>query len=239
MGQVDIWRGLEREIYAEGGRAAFEQACQRHEALRHYPDLATAVGVAAACRCEERDAIVGAFVAEHRASRAAFWAAAAILATAPLLASLMRALKRARRERNDEKSIVLAAFLEAVNHVGTAGRITLRLYSETRRRVLRPRRRSVEDRGHRSSKDVAELESGEDGLDLQLDQIRVVRRADAMAPEPGERPAAYIERLAPSDTGSEAQRRRAVLRNQRSASLAELREAFRSIAQPQHDGEKR
>lgn len=239
MGQIQIWRGLGREVRAAGSRLAFERARQRHAALHPYPDLAAAVAGAAARRREQRDGIVAALVHEYRESRESVWSAAAILAMAPLLASLERVLKNARPERNDAKSIVLAAFLEALNRVSTKDRAALRLYSETRRRVLRARRTSLEDRGRRSSKDVDAMCSRAEELSIeaQLDRARFVRHAATMAPKPGERPAAYVERLAPSTTRRGSQRRSARLGHQRSASLADLREAFRSICQPQPDGE--
>jgi hypothetical protein len=240
MGQMDIWHGLESEVRAVGGRVAFEQARERHEALRDYPDLRTAAAAAARCRCEQRDAVVVALVAEHRATRDRMWSAAAALAMAPLLSSLVRALKNARGERNDEKSIVLLAFLEAVNQIGPADRITLRLYSETRRRALHARRASVEDFCQRSSRDVDAVMRADDVcLESRLDRVRFVLRARDIAPEPGERPATYVERIAPSPSRRERRCRRELLRNQRTASLADMREAFRCIATPNPGGENR
>jgi hypothetical protein len=58
-----------------------------------------------------------------------------------------------------------------------------------------------------------------------------------VAPRPGERPAAYIERVIPSPSRAERSRRRALLTHQRSASLADLREAFRNATS--HRGDTR
>jgi hypothetical protein len=240
MSLMEIWHGLEREVRAEGSGVAFQRARERREALRAYPDLAAAVAAAAQCRCEQRDGIVAALLAERRATGASVWSAAAILAMAPVLAFLVRVLKGAPGVRNDEQSIVLAAFLEAVNQIGTPDRISLRLYSETRRRVLRRRRASLDASGRRCTRDVDTLERADDlSVESRLDQARFVLLARAVEPEPGERPAAYVERLAPSRTRGQRRHRRELLSNQRIASLSDLREAFRSITATQHDGETR
>jgi hypothetical protein len=240
MSEIEIWKGLEREVRAERSRVAFERARERREALRPYPDLPAAVAAAARCRCEQRDAIVAALLAEHRATGASVWSAAAILAMAPVLVFLVRLLKGAPGVRNDEKSIVLAAFLEAVSQIGTPDRISLRLYSETRRRALRHRRASLDEVGRRSPRDVDALERADDvSVEALLDRARFVLRARAVEPEVGERPAAYVERLVPSRSRRQRRHRQELLSNQRIASLADLREALRCITETQHDGETR
>jgi hypothetical protein len=230
MGQMEIWHGLEREVRAERSSVAFEQARGRHEALRGYPDLRAAAAAAAGCRCEQRDRILVALVAEYRATRRSVWSAAAILAMGPLLLRLVRDLKNAPGERNDAKSIVLAAFLEAVNTVLPADRIALRLFSETRRRALRPVRASLEDFARRAARDVDAIAPHETlCVEDGLDRAHFALRARSVAPEPGEKLAAYVERLMPSLSHDARCRRRELLSNQRTASLADMREAFRSI----------
>jgi hypothetical protein len=240
MGQTDIWRGLEHEVRAYRSSVAFEQARERHEALRSYPDLRTATVAVAACRCEQRDAVVAAFLAEQRRTGARMWNAAAILAMAPLLASLTRFLSCGRSERTDDSAIVIAAFLEATKVVGRADRLVLRLYSETRRRVFRARRASLEHVARRAALDVDTLGRAEETcMEPLIDRARFVLRARTFGPEPGETLAAYVERLMPSLTRRERSGRRAQLSNQRRASLADLREAFRSITATQPEGESR
>jgi hypothetical protein len=229
MGQTQIWRGLEREVRAHGSLVAFTRARERHEVLRAYPDLPAAVAAGVRCRCEQRDAIVAAFLAEYRATRAGVWSAAAILAMSPVVLFLVRVLKGATGDRNDEASIVLTAFLEAANTIRTADRISLRLYSETRRRALRFRRVSLKGGARRSHVEVEDLGAADDAeIESRIDMARFIWRARAVAPEYFERPAAYIERLLPSSSRRERLSRRALLSNQRSASLADLREAFRN-----------
>lgn len=238
MRKVEIWHGLEREVGAAGS-AAFDRARARQLALRPYRDLSAAVDAARRGRGGgERDAIVGALLAEHHATGRSVWTAAAILAMTPLLLSLARRVESTSRERNDGKSIVVAAFLEAVNQIHSADRITLRLYSETRRRVLRPYRPSVEDHARRSGRDVDQVERGvEAGIEALLDQARFVLRARDLAPSPGEKPAVYVERVQPSRSRHERRRRHELLSNQRAASLADLRAAFRSITGNHPHGE--
>jgi hypothetical protein len=182
---------------------------------------------------------VSAILTEYRASRRSVWAAAAILAMAPLLRSLARVRRTASDER-DEESIVVSAFLEAVNLIATSDRIALRLYSETRRRVLHPRRAWIEDVCQRSGRDVDAIAgTNANAIEPLIDRARFVVRARASSPQPGESLAAYVERLMPSLTGRERSGRRAQLSNQRHASLADLREAFRSITATQPQGETR
>ncbi|MGH7295370.1 MAG: hypothetical protein ACRELB_10575, partial [Polyangiaceae bacterium] len=137
-------------------------------------------------------------------------------------------------DRNDAKSIVLAAFLEAMNQIGPSDRMTFRLYSETRRRALRSRRQVIDAGWRRCTIDVAALSTGEVSVDVRVDEARILLLADALPPEPGESPAAYLERLAPSLSVREERRRRARLRSHRIASFAELREAFRRITRHPH-----
>jgi hypothetical protein len=234
MRQSDIWHGLEREVRAKGSRLAFDQARARHAALRAYPDLASAVNAAMrSLRDDERDAIVVALLAEYRETRGGPWSAAAILAMTPLLLSLVRRARRSPCERSDAKSNVLAAFLQAANQIATADRIALRLYSETRRRVLRPRRVNIEDFGRRSTVNVDHLWRAGDDMDSLLDAARLVLLARALVPARGETLAAYAERLLPSRCPRERRRRREALKNQRAATLADLRSAFQSITDTQ------
>jgi hypothetical protein len=237
MHPTEIWRGLEREVRAIASCAAFELARERHEALRPYADLSTAAA-AAQGRCEQRDAIVAALVAEHHATGASPWSAAVILAMAPLLRSVARVLRDMSVDAVDAEPSVLMAFLEAVSQITTSDRIALRLYSETRRRVLRSRRATLED-VCRVSLDVDAVAHGGASIEGRLDEARFVLRARVLAPEPGETPVAYLERLAPSPSQRERRGRHALLKSHRTASLAALREAFRSIPATQPDGDTR
>jgi len=208
--------------------------------LRSYPDLATAASAAAACRCKQRDALIAAFLSEHRQTGARVWSAAAMFAMAPLLTSLIRFVRCGRSAREDDAPVVLAAFLEATRVVGPAERLVLRLYSETRRRVFHSRRVSLDDVGRRAAHDVDALEHEDcTGIEVRLDRARFVLRAVAIAPSADERPAAYAERVRPSGSRAERRRRRALFTHQRTASLADLREALRCITATQSDGENR
>jgi hypothetical protein len=232
MSQTAIWHGLEREVRAEGSRVAFERARERQPALRSYGTLLEAVQAAARQRgTDEREAILAALLEEYRVSGgASVWSAAALLAMAPVLASLMRTLN-ARGEENDAKSIVLTAFLEAVNQIASERRVAFRLYSETRRRVLHPPLPSVEDQWRPSGRDVGGLVRGESlSMEALVDGVRFARRAGALVPAAGEKPAAYLERVQPSSSRRERQGRRQTLSNKRAATLADLREALRSTS---------
>jgi hypothetical protein len=231
MSQSEIWRGLEREVRADRSSVAFERARERQPALRPYATLLDAVQSAARQRgTDEREALLAAILDEYRASGgASVWSAAALLAMAPALASLMRSLG-ARGGRNDAKSIVLTAFLEAVKQIATERRVAFRLYCETRRRVLHTPRPSVEEHWRPSRQDVCRISEG-DALSMEalVDRVRFVRRADALAPTKGEKPAEYVERLQPSRTRRECLGRRQSLSNKRAATLADLRAALRSL----------
>ena len=231
MSQSEIWHGLEREVRADGSRVAFEQARERQPALRPYATLLEAVQSAARQRgTDEREAILAAILGEYRASGgASVWSAAALLAMAPTLVSLVRALDP-RGERNDAKSIVLTAFLEAVNQLARNRRVAFRLYCETRRRVLHTPRPSMEDQWRCSGQDVGRVSEDEPlSMEAALDRVRFVRRADFLAPAAGEKPAEYLERVQPSRSRRERLGRRRTLSNKRAATLADLREALRSI----------
>lgn len=237
MSQSDIWHGLEREVRADGSRVAFERARARQPALRPYATLLEAVQSAARQRgTDEREDILAAILGEYRSSGgASVWSAAALLAMAPTLASLVRAVS-ARRERNDAKSIVLTAFLEAVNQLARDRRVAFRLYCETRRRVLQAPRPSLEDQWRPSAQDVGCVSEGEPlSMEAALDRVRFVRRAGSLAPAAGEKPVEYLERVQPSRSRRERQGRRRRLSNQRAATLADLREALRSIVRNQEE----
>jgi hypothetical protein len=232
MYQTDIWHGLLEEVRAPRAHATFGLARERQPALRSYATLLEAVQAAARQRgTDEREAIVAAIVSEYRTSEGAAttWSAAALLAMAPVLASLARALKT-RAERNDAKSIVLTAFLEAVNQIAPDRRVAFRLYCETRRRVLQAPRPSVEDQWRPSRQDVGHVATEESlGVEALVDGVRFARSASSVAPTMGETLVAYVERVQPSHSRRERLGRLRALNNKRVATLADLRVALRSF----------
>ena len=121
-------------------RALFDRAQSRHPALRPFTNPLDAARTAASTRDQtQRDTIVAALTHEYRSTQRSLWSAAAIVSMAPVLGSLARAI-RTRAERNEAESLVVLAFLEAVNRITTEHRMAFRLYSETRRSVLRTQR---------------------------------------------------------------------------------------------------
>jgi len=212
-------------------RLAFEEAQSRREALRPFVTLADAARAAARTRNQvRRDGIVAALVAEYRATPSALWSTALLAAMAPALASIARGLEL-RLEKKDARSTVQLAFLEGVKRIATEDRIAFRLYSETRRRVLRHRRTRIEDAATPCSVDVAKLAHKTPlCIEALLDVVRFARRARTFPPAAGERPTEYVERIDPSRTRPERLTRLGLLRTQRAATLAALHYRLRTLS---------
>jgi hypothetical protein len=118
-------------------RVAYERAQVRHLALQPYASVLEAADAAAGQRDEsQRDAIVRVIVAEFQAEPAALWSAAAAVAMAPALASLIRRI-RTSESKKDAPYCLLDAFYESVRTISLGPRLAFRLYSETRKRAFR------------------------------------------------------------------------------------------------------
>jgi hypothetical protein len=211
-------------------RVAYERARARHAALQPYPTVLEASDAAAAQRDEsERDAIVWAIVAEFQAEPAALWSAAAALAMAPALASLIRRI-RTSESKKDAPYCLLDAFYESVRTLSLGPRIGFRLHSETRRRVFRYLRVRP---GDATTADAVVVEGIGYDLELEpelcLDAKHFLERARTTPPRQGERPAAYLERVSPSQTPAERLERERRLLPFRVSTLADLGRALNAF----------
>jgi hypothetical protein len=211
-----------------GDDAAFERARERHPVLAAFPTLIHATSAAARTRVQDlRDGVVGAIVAEYQATRSPVWSAAAILAMAPCLASIVRAVSR-NGERNDARSSVVLAFLEAMSRTRAARRIAFRLYCETSRRVRRARRVQDEE-ARRTVYDVERLTWGTD-VDGSIDLARLARTIRDLPPAPDEGPAAYLDRVWPLRSRVARTERRHRLRHWRRAAITKLHARLHALS---------
>ena len=136
MCHATLWAGLERQIHTPTAAALFQSTQTRHRALAGYESLHAAVHARRASSEAAGDAVLTALLVEYAHSRHPVWAAALALSMRGALGALAQKIERSAE--SDSTSIVLLAFLEvAARFHTTHRRLGLRLYSETRRRVVR------------------------------------------------------------------------------------------------------
>jgi len=219
---------LERNL--PPNRAAYASAQARQPALQPYATILQAAQAAAdATRDEgERDGIVGAIVAEHQAAPAALWSAAAVVAMAPALGSILKEI-RTRGGRKDAPYSLLDAFYESVQGIALGPRIAFRLYSETRRQAFRAARLRPGDAASASSVALVALGYGVDP-ELWVDATRFFERARTTPPRPEETPFDYLERIWPSRTLEQRLERQERLQSFRTTTLAALGRALRAFS---------
>jgi hypothetical protein len=217
MGYAALWRGLERQIDTPAAAALFHGARARHQALARCESLHAVV------RSRVADAVLGALVAEYARSRHSAWAAAVALAMKGMLIPLARKIERGGTE-SDSTSMVLLALLEVAARPGAPKRrLALRLYSETRRRVVRAAIAECRRRASRTTDDVDAIvpDGGSRDVETVFDRARFVRTLAARPPRPDESVARYIARLRrrPRDLSPE-------LAHHRRQQLDDLRDAL-------------
>ncbi len=217
MGYAALWLGLERQIDTPTAAALFDGARSRHQALARCESLHALV------RSRVADAVLGALVAEYARSGHPAWAAAVALAMKGMLISLARKIERGGAE-SDSTSMVLLALLEvAARTRAPRRRLGLRLYSETRRRVVRAAIAECRRRASRTGDDVDAIvpDGASREFETVLDQARFVRSLVLRAPRPDESVAHYIARMRrrPRDLSPE-------LAHHRRQQLDELRDAL-------------
>jgi hypothetical protein len=191
MGYAALWLGLERQIGTPAAAALFDGARVRHEALARCESLRAAVGTRAA------EAVLAALVDEYARSRHPAWAAAVALSMRGMLIPLARRIERGGAE-SDSTSMVLLALLEvAARTRAPKRRLCLRLYSETRRRVVRAAIAECRRRASRTGDDVDAIvpDDGPREFETVLDQARFARSLALRAPRAEESVAHYIARV--------------------------------------------
>lgn len=220
MGYAALWLGLERQIDSRAAAALFDGARARHETLAGFESLRTAIGSRTA------DSVLEVLVTEYSLTRHPAWAAAVALSMKGMLIPLARKIERGGAE-GDSTSMVLLALLEAASRVASPKRrLSLRLYSETRRRVVRATVAECRRRAACSSDDVDAIVPGAAPGDVEtlFDQAGFIRSLAQRPPRPGESVAQYIARVRrrPRDLCPE-------LAHHRRRQLDELRDAFTRV----------
>ncbi len=190
MAYGSLWLGLERQIDTDSAQALFHAARLRHVALRVCESLSAAAR-------SRSDSILAALVAEYARTRHPAWAAAVATSMRPLLRTLARKVERAGAD-SDSTSMVLLALLEAAGRTRDPKRhLRLRLYAQTRRRVVR--RAVSECRRHAalSADDVDEVVAPGATRDAEtfVDHVRFARSMARQEPRPDESVARYVARL--------------------------------------------
>jgi len=192
MGYRTLWLGLERQIATQAATTLFVEARARHSALARCESLRAVVQTRA-----QADAVLAALVTEYARTRHPAWAAAVALSMKGMLIPLARKLERCGAD-SDSTSMVLLALLEVAARTHTAKRrLGLRLYSETRRRVVRAAIAECRRGAVHSSDDVDCVVAGAGPRDVEsvLDEVRFVRSVVARSPGRGESVAAYVARM--------------------------------------------
>jgi hypothetical protein len=190
MGYRALWLGLERQIDTDAARGLFHAARPRHVALHGCESLKAA-------SLARSDGVLAALVTEYARTRHPAWAAAVATAMRPMLITLARRIDRAGAD-SDSTSMVLLALLEVSARTrAPKRRLRLRLYSETRRRVVRSAIAECRRHAPLTTDDVDEIDpDGAEGeVETVLDRARFVRSIAVKAPRPDESVARYVARL--------------------------------------------
>jgi hypothetical protein len=227
-----VWQGLERQILSPAARALFNDARSRHAALGAYESLAAAVAVRRNGDDVAADAVLSALIAEHAKRRHPVWAAALAVAMRGPLEALAR--KIAWCAESDATSIVLLAFLEVAAHDRTETaqrRLGLRIYSETRRRIMRLLARERRHGTERADDDIDSVVPHQvESFDIEtaMDQRSIARSLAAQAPMRSESVAQYVARV--RTPGKRTRELEPELAHQRRPVLDQVRDAFARIA---------
>jgi hypothetical protein len=173
------------------------------------------------------DSVLAALVIEYSRTRHPAWAAAVATAMRPMLRALARKMERAGAD-SDSTSMVLLALLEVAGRTrAPKRRLRLRLYSETRRRVVRAALSECRRHAALTADDVDDVVAPGPPRDAEtvLDQMRFARSIARRAPRPDESVAHYVARLRrrPRELPPE-------LAHQRRPHLDELRDALTRVA---------
>jgi hypothetical protein len=193
MGRTALWAGFDRQIRSPAAVEAFRAARTRRPALAPYDSLAEVVGCERDCATD--DALLSAFVAEHRSTSNPVWLAAL---TARMKGPLRMLVRRIESVEGDPASVVLLAFLEVATRSRVKRRLGFRLYSETRRRVLRGVARQWKHAVGHSSFDIDAIITGpgaRNEVECVVDMVRLARALASNARRPDESPAHYVARL--------------------------------------------
>jgi hypothetical protein len=193
MGYAPLWRGLEREIRTAAAAALFDAMRARHAVLAPCDSLDAAVRA-----CAGSDIVLDVLVGEYASSRHRVLAAAIALAIKGPLVALASQLER-RGAESDSTSMVLLALLQVAARTRTSSRLLrLRLYSETRRRVVRAVIAECRQKAQQDPNDVDTIVPHNGALrDVEdlIDQVQFARSLAESAPHEGESVAEYIARL--------------------------------------------
>jgi len=182
MAYRTLWLGLERQIGTDTAQRLFHAARPRHVALQVCESLRAAT-------LSRSDSVLAALVIEYARTRHPAWAAAVATAMRPMLRALARKMERAGAD-SDSTSMVLLALLEVAGRTrAPKRRLRLRLYSETRRRVVRASLSECRRHAALTADDVDDVVAPGPPRDAEtvLDQMRFARSIARRAPRPGSR----------------------------------------------------
>jgi hypothetical protein len=231
MCHATLWAGLERQIDAPTAAALFQSTQTRHRALAGYESLHAAVQARRASSEAASDAVLTALLVEYAHSRHPVWAAALALSMRGALGALAKKIESSAE--SDSTSIVLLAFLEVAARFHTShSRLGLRLYSETRRRVVRSAIGECRRHAQRSSDDVDSIVPDDPApreFEIVLDRVRFARWLASKDPLRGESVAEYIARLRARGNRRRARELPGELAHHRRRNLDELRDALARV----------
>ena len=138
-----LFSGLRAEVRSSKHTACFEEARQRHDALRNHDAIASVLGVLAndsSGRYAEREVLTMALLAEQRAHPSAFWAAVILVAYYPMLSRLRHRIYGHALASDDLDQLVVTSFLGVVADYpldADLDRTAMRLRQRTERQVFR------------------------------------------------------------------------------------------------------
>ncbi len=231
MCHATLWAGLERQIHAPTATALFQSTQTRHRALAGYASLHAAVHARRASSEAAGDAVLTTLLVEYTHSRHPVWAAALALSMRGALGALAQKIESSAE--SDSTSIVLLAFLEvAARFHTTHRRLGLRLYSETRRRVVRSVIGECRRHAQRSPDDVDSIVPDDPApreFETVLDGVRFARSLASKDPLRGESVAEYIARLRARGRRPRVRELPGELAHHRRRNLDELRDALARV----------
>ncbi|HEY3821798.1 MAG TPA: hypothetical protein VGL81_31750 [Polyangiaceae bacterium] len=231
MSHATLWAGLERQIHAPAATALFQSTRTRHRALGGYESLHAAVDARRASSEAEGDAVLTVLLVEYARSRHPVWAAALAVSMRGALGALAQKIERGAE--SDSTSIVLLAFLEVAARFHTSHRrLGLRLYSETRRRVVRSAVGECRRHAQRSPDDVDSIVPDDPApreFEIVLDRVRFARSLASKDPLRGESVAEYVARLRARGRRPRVRELPGDLAHHRRRNLDELRDALARV----------